>query len=443
MTRRHEGGRRSRGIVAALLLSASLAACVGPGGGPRATGTASSSRPSGRAPTIAYPSSVGGAPVRQPVASVPLAPVPAVTVADAATAAAAGLSAAPTQALAQVDPDRAAAALAAFRLSCPGLVRRTDTSGLTLPTDWQPVCAAAAGVPASGAAAFFARWFEPVQVGDGRAFATGYYIPEIAGAREQRAGYAAIYARPDDLVEVDLGAFSDKLTGQKIRGRVQGRNFVPYDDRTAIEQGSLNGRARVLGWAADPVELFFLQIQGSGLLRLPDGGVLRLGYDSQNGRDYTGIGALMKARGLLAPGQSSMQGIVAWLHAHPDEGRAIMRENRSYVFFRLLDGAPLGAMGVPVTGGATVAADTKFVPLGAPVLLSMDRADANGIWIAQDTGGAIKGANRFDTFWGAGDEARAVAGGMSARGTAFILLPVGTLARIQANGAGRGTAPRP
>ena len=121
-----------------------------------------------------------------------------------------------------------------------------------------------------------------------------------------------------------------------------------------------------------------------------------------------------------------------------------MRENKSYVFFRLLDGAPLGALGLPVTGGATVAADPKFVPLGAPVLLSMDRADANGILVAQDTGGAIKGANRFDTFWGAGDEARAIAGGMSARGTAFLLLPVGTLDRLRANGgAGGGTTPRP
>ena len=205
---------------------------------------------------------------------------------------------------------------------------------------------------------------------------------------------------------------------------------MPYYDRTMIEEGALSGKARILGYAVDPVELFFLQVQGSGLVRMPDGQVLRIGYETQNGRDYTGIGKLMRDRGLLGPGQSSMQGIVAWLHANPEQGRAIMRENKSFVFFRLLDGPPLGAMGLPVSAQSTVAADVRFVPLGAPVFLSMDRTDATGLWVAQDTGGAIKGTNRFDTFWGAGDEARAIAGGMSARGTAFLLVPVGTLARL-------------
>jgi membrane-bound lytic murein transglycosylase A len=150
----------------------------------------------------------------------------------------------------------------------------------------------------------------------------------------------------------------------------------------------------------------------------------------------------MRDRGILPSGGASMQGIVGYLRAHPDEGRAIMRENKSYVFFRLLDGPPLGAMGLPVTGGVTVAADVKFVPLGAPVFLSMDRVDATGLWIAQDTGGAIKGANRVDTFWGGGQEAEAIAGGMLGRGTAFLLLPVGTLARLQ-GGNGGGATPQP
>jgi membrane-bound lytic murein transglycosylase A len=222
---------------------------------------------------------------------------------------------------------------------------------------------------------------------------------------------------------------------------VDGRRLVPFDDRTEIEEGSLEGRAPVLAWAADPVDIFFLQIQGSGRLRLPDGRILRIGYDTQNGRGYTGIGKLMRDRGLLGPGQTSMQGIVAWLRAHPEEGRAIMRENKSFVFFRVLDGPPQGAMGYAVDGQVSAAVDVKFVPLGAPVFLSMDRADATGLWVAQDTGGAIKGANRFDTFWGAGEAAETVAGGMAARGTAFLLLPVGTTARLQAAGAGQGAAP--
>ena len=170
-------------------------------------------------------------------------------------------------------------------------------------------------------------------------------------------------------------------------------------------------------------------MQGSGRLRLPDGNVMRVGYAGQNGRDYTGIGKLMKDRGLIQAG--SMQDIMAWLRANPAEGRAIMNENRSYVFFRELNGdGPLGALGLPVTPRATVAADPRFVPLGAPVLLTLDRPEATGIWVAQDTGGAIKGANRFDTFWGAGADARTIAGGMQARGTAWVLLPLGSYARL-------------
>lgn len=375
------------------------------------------------------------APARRPTPATPIAPAQAVT-APGPTARGAGVVAGPALYTLPIDDTQAERALVAFRATCPSLQRRTDVSGLTRGADWQPACAAAPSVRPGGARAFFAQYFEAVQVGDGKAFATGYYEPEIPGSRDHRRGYdVPIYGRPADLVDVDLGLFSDTLKGKKIRGRVSGKSFVPYDDRTAIEAGSLEGRAPIIGWAADPIDLFFLQVQGSGRLRLPDGGVMRIGYESQNGRDYTGIGALMKQRGLLAPGQSSMQGIVGWLHNHPEEGRAIMRENKSYVFFREMAGPPLGALGIAVVGGVSAAADPHFVPLGAPVLLSMDRADASRLWIAQDTGGAIKGANRIDTFWGAGADAAAIAGGMAARGTAFLLLPVGTLQRLGAAAA--------
>jgi len=331
-------------------------------------------------------------------------------------------------------PDKASAgrALQAFRISCPSLVRRNDQSGLTRKEDWRPACAAASSWRNEDATGFFATNFEAVQIGDGKSFATGYYEPEIIGSRAKGPGYdVPIYRRPTDLIDVDLGLFSDELKGKKIRGRVKGQSFVPYADRTEIEEGALAGRGLEIAWAADAAEFFFLQVQGSGRLKLPDGSVMRIGYDGQNGRDYTGIGKLMRDRGLLGPGQTSMQGILNWLHDHPDEGRAIMRENKSWVFFKELTGpGPIGALGLPVTGNATVAADPSFVPLGAPVFLSMDRLEATGLWIAQDTGGAIKGSNRFDTFWGAGARARALAGGMAARGTAFVLLPLGTLARI-------------
>ena len=445
---------RFRGAgLGGLGLSLLLSACVGgvepPRSGPAPVDRGGNAdREPSREPVRVHPSrDTGASPnirgIQMPariVGAVPMLPIPVVAPTAPTNAVAAGVIAGPPVASLPIDETQAQSALSAFVTSCPSLMRRTDTSGLTRGTDWQPACAAATSVPRGGARTFFTQWFEAVQVGDGKAFATGYYEPEIAGSLERRDGYAPIYGRPNDLIDVDLGAFSTSLKGKKIRGRVDRSNLVPYYDRTAIEQGAISGRAPILAWARDPVELFFLQIQGSGRLRLPDGEILRIGYATQNGRDYTGIGALMKSRGLLGPGQTSMQGIVAWLHAHPAEGQAIMRENKSFVFFRELEGAPLGALGLPVTGQVSAAADVKFVPLGAPVFLSLDRQDASGLWVAQDTGGAIKGSNRFDTFWGAGPAAESTAGGMAGRGTAFLLLPIGTVQRLtgQANGAQYG-----
>ena len=331
----------------------------------------------------------------------------------------------------------AARAFGAFLKTCPALVRRTDASGLTKSEDWREACttadaiAAAASTDEAAATDFFRRYFELAQVGPGSAFVTGYYEPEIAGSRTHVPGYdVPIYARPADLIDADAAAIA---AGAPRRGRVENGVVVPYYERAEIEDGALANRGLEIAWAADPVALFFLEIQGSGRLRLPDGSLLRIGYAGQNGRDYVGIGKLMKDRGLLEPGHTTMQDIVAWLRAHPEEGKAVMRENKSYVFFKELTGpGPLGALNAPVTPRATVAADARFAPLGAPVLLDLDRQEANGLWVAQDTGGAIKGANRFDTFWGAGDEAAAIAGGMTGRGRAWLLLPKGTLARIDA-----------
>ena len=373
----------------------------------------------------------------------PQPPVTNTPVVTGGTALTAGVRPGPAISELGLTADGARAALAAFRISCPSLVKRLDASGLTIQQDWASPCAAAPGWPDADAANFFATQFETATVGEGQAFATGYYEPEIAGSRVRQPGYEVpVYRRPADLIEADLGLFSESWKGKKIRGRIEGGRFVPYADRAAIEDGALQGQGLEIAWAADPIEFFFLQVQGSGRLRLPDGQVMRIGYDGQNGRDYVGIGALMREKGLIQPGKSSMQGIMEWLRANPAEGRALMRENKSFVFFRELTGAgPLGALGLPVTGRATVAADPAYVPLGAPVWLALDRAEANGLWVAQDTGGAIKGANRFDTFWGAGDEARRIAGGMSGRGQAWLLLPKGVLARI-GNGSGRTAARR-
>ena len=331
----------------------------------------------------------------------------------------------------------AAAALQSFRESCPRVMSRGDASGLTRPEDWRAACDGAATASPGGAAEFFALHFETVRVGDGSAFATGYYEPEIAGSRVRQPGFdVPVYSLPPDLVRARTGDAEPLQDGRMPLGQydAEGR-FVPYYDRAAIEQGALMGRGLEIAWASDPVEFFFLQVQGSGRLRAPDGTVMRIGYAGQNGLPYTGIGGVMRERGLIGegPGQypGSMQGIMQYIHDHPAEGQALMDENQSYVFFRELTGdGPLGALGVPVRPQSSVAADPRFVPLGAPVWLDLDRKVADGLWIAQDTGGAIKGANRFDTFWGAGPQARTIAGGMSGRGTALVLVPRGVPERL-------------
>ncbi len=274
-------------------------------------------------------------------------------------------------------------------------------------------------------------------MGDGSAFVTGYFEPDIAGVRVRQPGFdVPVYAVPPDLIRAKAGEAPPAPSGQQPLGRYDaGGLFVPYFERGEIEDGALAGKGLEIAWAADSIDFFFLQIQGSGRLRAPDGSVKRIGYAGQNGREYAGIGSLMRARGLIGtgPGQypGSMQGLVQYLRDFPVEGRALMRENKSWIFFKELAGdGPLGALGVPVRGQSSVATDPKFVPLGAPVWLSLDRTEANGLWVAQDTGGAIKGANRFDSFWGAGDQAKLIAGGMSGRGQALVLLPKGTLARL-------------
>ena len=350
-----------------------------------------------------------------PPAVVPPAPAP-VPPANAATLGAVAEAPRP------LDPIVAERALVAFRQSCPVLVKRNDGSGLTQPTDWQPLCAQATTLAPGSATSFFQSRFAWLRVGDGTAFATGYYEPEIRGSRTRQPGYEVpVYGLPADLVKCTYG------DGTSGRGMIdQASQCVAYPDRAAIEDGALDGRGLEIAWAADPVELFFLEVQGSGRLTLPDGGVMRIGYAGQNGRDYVAIGRLLRQRNALPPGGATMAGIFDWIHAHPDEGKVLMRENPSYVFFKEVIGpGPLGSLGIPVTPRASVAADPKFIPLGAPVFLELDRAEANGLWVAQDVGGAIKGANRVDTFWGAGDAAKATAGGMSASGRAWVLVPRG------------------
>ena len=367
----------------------------------------------------------------------PLEPVPEPVF---ETAVAAGVSPGPPIAALRLAPADANGALKAFLASCNWLTTRDDRSGLTVPADWQEPCRVVREWPATRGSEFFAQYFETARVGDGTAFATGYYEPEIAGSRTRLPGYdVPVYRLPDDLVRAWPEDMPEaERTGRPPLGRYDSSGrFVPYFTRAEIEDGALAGKGLEIAWAKDSIEMFFLQIQGSGLLRLPDGSLMRIGYAGQNGHGYTGIGGVMRDRGLLGdgPGQypGSMQGIVQYLRDFPEDGRALMRMNESWIFFReLTTDGPLGSLGIPVRRGDSVAVDPRFVPYGAPVWLDLDRDVADGLWVAQDTGGAIKGANRFDTFWGNGGDSAEIAGGMSGRGQALVLLPKGVVARLQA-----------
>ena len=359
--------------------------------------------------------------------SVPPAPVPAPAVPPAPPVGPNAVATGVALQLPQVlGADDAAKALTAFRLSCPVVVNRNDPSGLTVGADWRAVCAQAAALDPSFAPGFFYYGFDWVKVGEGRAFMTGYYEPEIEGSRTPQPGYVPIYRAPPDLVRCT------KTDGTTGRGRIDETGAcVLYFTRAEIEDGALAGKGLELAWAKDPVDLFFVEIQGSGRIRFEDGSVMRIAYANQNGREYVAIGRLLRDRGILPPGGANMQAIRDWIRANPDQGRELMRENLSYIFFKELTGpGPPGALNTPVTPRATVAADPNYVPLGAPVYIhDADRREVNGLWVAQDVGGAIKGPNRFDTFWGSGAEAATIAGGMSANGQALILVPKGVAAR--------------
>ncbi len=403
----------------ALALVLGLAACVGPPQRPA---------PSHRPPPVHVPPRPQPRPQQPAVPATPPPPKNAVEL---------GVSAGPPISSLDLSVDAATAARSAFLSSCRALTRRTDASRLTRPADWQPACTAAAA-PDQDPVLFFQQQFETAIVGSGATYDTGYYEPEIEGSRTHDTGYdAPVYRRPPDLVEVDPGlAAGGTATGKKQRGRMQDGQFAPYYERADIDRGVLADKSLEIAWAKDPIELFFLEIQGSGRLVLPDGSVMRIGYDGQNGRDYVGIGKWMRDQGMIGGTTgyaTSMQGIMQWLRDHPDQAQGVMQQNKSYVFFRELIGpGPIGALGVPVVGHVSIAADPNFTPLGAPVWISSDRREVTGLWVAQDSGGAIRGANRFDTFWGSGVIARITAGGMSARGQALILVPRGTVARLTA-----------
>lgn len=342
--------------------------------------------------------------------------------------------------------------LDAFVTSCEAILRapperalgRNGVGGTN--ADWRAPCEAAGRVQGASAARhrFFEDWFTAFAVRGRRSsegLFTGYYVPVVPGRLTPGDGYGVpLYGRPNDLVNVDLGLFRTSLAGERLAGRVEGGALKPYPDRGAITRGALDGRGAALVWLADPVDAFFLQIQGSGLIELPGGRLLRVGYAAQNGRPYTSIGRLLVERGHMALEDVSMQSIRAWLAANPGARDEILNANASYVFFRRQEtpGA-IGSQGAPLTAGRSLAVDRRHIPLGVPVWLESWPAEdeteeptLRRLLITQDTGGAIRGAVRGDVFWGTGDEAGATAGTMRHRGRYFVLLPKLVAARLEA-----------
>lgn len=343
------------------------------------------------------------------------------------------------------ESDDLSQALPPFRASCQRFRRRgaeasvrpLEVGGLT--GDWARACQLASQVPAERAAAraFFEAEFRPFQILNNdqpEGLFTGYYEATLRGSRNRQGPYTyPLYRRPKELVAVDLGHFREDLKGRRLAGTVKGGRLHPFSDRAAIDAGAMAGRGLELVWVDDPIDAFFLHIQGSGRVELAQGGHLRVGYADQNGHPYFAIGRDLVERGALSLEEVSMQSIREWLAGHPEEAASVLEKNPSYIFFReLVESGPVGSQGAVLTPRRSLAVDRKFLPLGAPLWLDARAPAPNPqlpdetlrqLMIAQDTGGAIRGPVRGDVFWGHGEEATERAGRMKHRGQLWLLLP--------------------
>lgn len=305
---------------------------------------------------------------------------------------------------------------------------------------WQSVCSSANLVDKNDNVAqrlFYEDKLMPYQVfntdGSEQGVITGYYEPLLKGSRfkGERFRYP-LYGVPDDMLEIDLGDAYPQLKGQRLRGRLVGKKVVPYYKRAEIDSGTESLKGRELFWVESAVELFFLQIQGSGRIELVDGRQIKVGYAEQNGHPYVSIGKKLIEMGEMKIEDASMQGIKAWGEKNPTKLTALLDLNPSYVFFRELPEhltAPLGALGVPLTNEYSIAIDPKTIPLGSPVFLATTQPNTNiplnRLMLAQDTGGAIRGPVRADFFWGFGEKAASQAGRMKQKGRMWVLFPKG------------------
>lgn len=328
--------------------------------------------------------------------------------------------------------DPLAEAFTAFTRGCPVLEAEPH---------WKAACAAAAAMPAGARdadrLAFFESHFEPHQVVNAdetvTGTVTGYYEPLLHGSRTKSRKYRyPIYGVPQDLLVVDLASVYPDLKHKRLRGRIEGGRVVPYLARGDIEGPGEPLKGLELAWVDDPVELFFLHIQGSGQVLLDTGERLRVGYAEQNGHPFRSLARLLIQKRELPAERTNLQGIKDWARRHPGRVPQYLNANPSYVFFKPLEGelpGPIGTLGVPLTGERSIAVDPRVIPLGVPVFLATTWPGSprplNRLMVAQDTGGAINGGVRADFYWGFGDAAGQLAGRMKQSGRMWVLLPKG------------------
>ncbi|MBI1327604.1 MAG: murein transglycosylase [Alphaproteobacteria bacterium] len=336
--------------------------------------------------------------------------------------------------------EQATGAGRALGASCEKILAKDAQKSLTggwagTYADWKPLCQRFVMTSARSGASmqkFFEENFTPhlaTNNGDADGLFTGYFVPTLKASLNKTGDFIyPIYTKPTDLISVDLGLFKDEWAGKKLAGQLQKDRLVPYPDRAAIDTHGLT-EARVIAYTNDPVGLFFLHIQGSGAVELPDGTRMGVGYDGQNGHSYTAIGKVLMERGELEKGNVTMQSLKEWLATHQDQAASVMHENKSYVFFRRLEGdGVIGAEGTVLTPHHSLAVDKNLMPYGIPLWVDIEHPDKSGnriqnLMVTQDTGGAIKGAVRGDYFWGSGEEAAHFAGLMQSRGRYWVLLP--------------------
>lgn len=333
-------------------------------------------------------------------------------------------------------------ALAAFRKSCAKIEKKKGEEAFGFAgtaADWKIVCAK---IPQDIGASktFFEENFIPYGIWgeSGRTgLFTGYYEPLL---NEAGKSGVPLYARPDDLVTVELGDFRPDLKGESIAGRVRSGKLIPYPSRAEIDKGALKNVPEIVR-VDDPADAFFLHIQGSGQVKKTNGKILRVGYAAQNGHPYYAIGKELVKNGALKKEEVSLQSIRRWMDENPDKADELMRLNPSYVFFRVLPGdGALGAEGTVLTPGRSLAVDRRKIPYGTLVFIDTQAPEDEGprlqrLMVAQDTGGAIRGAVRGDVFWGAGQEAEKNAGVMKSQGRAYILIPKNVRSTIEKWGA--------